>query len=202
MNGDRNGAAQDPWIEPWLSLIAERSGDGPILELGCGAGRDSATLAAAGLRVFGIDASAGAIARARSRVPGSEFVCQDIRAPLPLPPRMAGVIVASLSLHYFPWAETQALVARIREALRPGGALLCRLNSTNDHHFGASGHPRIGTNYYRVDGERKRFFDRPAVQRLFRAGWRFLSLEEKVIHRYEKPKAVWEAVLERSTGSD
>ncbi len=81
--------------------------------------------------------------------------------------------------------------------LRPDGILLCRLNSTNDHHFGASGHPPIAENYYLVDGEPKRFFDRVAVDRLFASGWSTLGVEEKTIDRYDHPKAVWEVVLER-----
>jgi SAM-dependent methyltransferase len=128
-------------------------------------------------------------------VPDAEFHCQDLRAPWPV--ERAGVILASLSLHYFPWEETAALVERIHRTLRPGGLLLCRLNSTNDHHFGASGHRAIDTNYYLVDGEPKRFFDRAAVDRLFATGWRMLSNEEGVIARYDHPKSVWETILER-----
>ena len=108
-----------------------------MLELGCGGGRDSAALTAAGHRVVGVDLSTKAIANARVRVPTATFHCQDIRAPFPV--ERAGVVIASLSLHYFPWAETEALVERIRQLLVPAGVLLCRLNSTNDHHFGASG---------------------------------------------------------------
>jgi SAM-dependent methyltransferase len=129
-------------------------------------------------------------------VPTGVFHCQDIRAPFPVQPGSAGAVVASLSLHYFPWPETLALVQRIRNALRPGGLLLCRLNSTNDHHYGASGHPEIEPNYYLVNGEPKRFFDRAAVERLFAGGWRRISLEEMRIDRYEHPKAAWEVVLE------
>ena len=120
------------------------------------------------------------------RVPSAIFHCQDIRAPFPV--ERAGVVVASLSLHYFPWPETEALADRIRQLLLPAGVLLCRLNSTNDHHFGASGHPRIDDDYYMVDGEPKRFFDRAATERLFARGWRTLSLEEGVIDRYDHPK--------------
>jgi hypothetical protein len=107
------------------------------------------------------------------------------------------VVVASLSLHYFPWPETEALVERIRQLLVPSGILLCRLNSTNDHHFGASGHPRIDDDYYLVDGAPKRFFDRAAVDRLFSPGWRMLSVEERTIDRYDLPKSAWEVVLEK-----
>jgi SAM-dependent methyltransferase len=151
----------------------------------------------AGLRVVGLDISDKAIADARVRVPAAEFHCQDLLASFPI--AEAGVVVASLSLHYFPWAETLALAARIRETLVPGGVLLCRLNSTNDHHFGASGYPAIEPDYYDVDGEPKRFFDEAAVGRMFAEGWRTLSCEELTVDRYERPKVLWEAVLERAT---
>lgn len=189
---------RDPWLKRWLPLLAERGAGAPVLELGCGAGRDTVVLAAAGLAVLGLDASASALRRARARIPGARFLRRDLRAPLPVARGGTGAIVASLCLHYFPWRETEAVAARLRRALRPGGVLLCRLNSTRDFHHGATGHPRIGRHYFRVDGERKRFFDRADVRRLFARGWRFLSLEELVIRRYEKPKAVWEVVLERA----
>ncbi len=153
-------------------------------------------LAGAGRRVIGVDLSAPAIARARAQLPEVEFHCQDLRAPFPV--ARAPVVVASLSLHYFPWAETLALAARIRDLLPPGGLLLCRLNSTRDHHFGASGHPRIEPDYYLVEGEPKRFFDRAAVQALFAQGWRMLQAEEHTVDRYEKPKVLWEVVLEKA----
>ncbi|KAF0100325.1 MAG: putative methyltransferase [Rhodospirillaceae bacterium] len=169
-----------------------------MLELGCGGGRDTAALAAAGHRVVAIDLSPEAVARAQERVPSAQVHCQDIRAPFPPAEGSIGVVVASLSLHYFTWSATNALASRLHEVLRPEGVLLCRLNSTNDHHFGASGHPEIEKDFYLVDGAPKRFFDREALDRLFAHGWRILAIEEKVIDRYDRPKSVWEAVLERS----
>jgi SAM-dependent methyltransferase len=188
----------DPWLDRWLPLIAERAAGRPVLELGCGGGRDSATLAAAGHGVIGADISAKAVARARARVPAGQFHLQDVRAPFPVEGAL-GVILASLSLHYFDWAETLALLARVRDHLRPGGVLLCRLNSTADVHHGATGHPRIADNFYLVDGAPKRFFDRAAVDALFGDGWRILSCKEHVVDRYEQPKALWEVIAERAT---
>jgi SAM-dependent methyltransferase len=177
-------------------LVGQRANGLPILELGCGGGRDSEVLVEAGHQVVGIDLSEKAVANARARAPTGTFRRQDIREPWPV--ERAGVVIASLSLHYFPWPETEALVSRIRETLTVNGVLLCRLNSTDDHHYGASGHPEIEANYYRVDGEPKRFFDRAAVERLFSNGWRVLSNEEGVIARYDHPKTVWETTLERT----
>jgi len=187
---------QDLWLQRWLPLLGQRAAGAPVLELGCGSGQDTEVIAAAGHHVVGVDLSERAIAGARARVPSAVFHCQDIRAPFPVGPGSAGAVVASLSLHYFAWPETLALVKRIRETLREGGVLLCRLNATNDHNYGASGHPEIESHYYRVDGEPKRFFDRAGVERMFADGWRLISLEEMTIHRYERPKVAWEAVLE------
>ena len=187
----------DPWLERWLPLVAERTGGQPILELGCGSGRDTETLAAAGLAVVGIDLSDEAIEAARARAPSAQFHCQDIREPFPLPAGNTGVVIASLCLHYFDWPETVALAQRIRQQLRPGGVLLCRLNSTHDFHHGARRDPEPADHFYLVDGVPKRFFDRAAIDRLFATGWRMLGVEEQVVERYAQSKALWELVLER-----
>jgi len=184
----------DTWLERWLPLLRERAGASAVLELGCGDGADTATLTDAGLHVVAVDWSADAIGRARITVPDAEFHVGDLREAFPV--HAARVIVASLSLHYFSWAETCGILAHIRATLGPRGVFVGRFNSTNDHNFGASGYPRIGENYYRVRGRTKRFFDRAAMDALFGAGWRVLALEERTIHRYEKPKVVWEVVAE------
>jgi SAM-dependent methyltransferase len=187
----------DPWLSRWLPLIAERIGTGHLLELGCGGGIDTATLEEAGHRVVAIDLSPKSVAKAKTRSPESEIHCQDIRAPFPVADGSVNVVVASLSLHYFPWDETLDLVRRIHNVLGPSGLLLCRLNSTKDVHYGAAGHPAIDTNYYLVDGEPKRFFDCAGAEALFADGWRMRNLEEQTILRYAEPKQIWEAIVEK-----
>ncbi len=191
----------DPWLERWLPLIVERAASTPVLELGCGGGRDSAILAGAGLKVTGIDRSPQALAEARARVPGGTFYEGDIRDGFPDTAGF-GAILASLVLHYFAWDTTAQLAQRLFYSLRRGGVLLVRVNSTEDHHHGASGHPEIAANYYLVDGKPKRFFDREGVLRLFEGAWNFLHLEQHVIQRYEHPKVIWEAVLERPVADE
>lgn len=196
----------DPWLERWLPLVLERAAGKPVLELGCGRGRDSAVLSAAGLVVMGIDQSDEELAVARLRVPNGTFYQGDIRDGFPDFTGF-GAILASLVLHYFSWEETEALVHRLFVCLRPGGVLLVRVNSTQDHEYGApfpdkdGGHPEIAENYFLVDGKPKRFFDRDAVLRLFGGEWRFLHMEERAIQRYQHPKTIWEAVLERPLAS-
>lgn len=122
------------------------------------------------------DVSSLAVEKAKIRVPSATVECRDIREPLPEQATDLGVIVASLSLHYFAWDETQVIIQRIRSALRPGGVLLCRLNSTADHNFGASGNPEVEPNFFLVNGEPKRFFDKHSIESLFAEGWNTLSL--------------------------
>jgi len=188
----------DPWLDRWLSLLDERAGGRAVLELGCGDGRDTATLNAAGHHVIAIDLSRLAILAAKVRVPNATFYCQNILDPFPVEENGAGVIVASLSLHYFPWIETLNLVQRIRQTLQPMGMFLCRLNSTNDVNFGAIGHEYLSENYYLVDDQPKRFFDQQSVNSLFSDGWNVVNIEQTIINRYALPKSVWEVVLERN----
>ena len=187
----------DPWLQRWLTLAVTHAGDGPVLEIGCGHGDDTAVLAAAGLKVTAFDLSRAAVTVARVRVPSATITCRDVRDPFPVEIQPCGLVVASLCLHYFAWEETVAIVRRIREVLRPGGLLLCRLNATDDHHFGASGHPQIEPDYFLVDGEPKRFFDEAAVNALFASGWRRQSLAHVVTRKYLQSKALWEVVLVR-----
>lgn len=188
----------DPWLDRWTSLITERGGGAPVLEIGCGHGDDTVVLTRAGLDVIAFDLSRASVAAAKLRAPSARIECRDIRDPFPEEAAGLGVVVASLSLHYFPWAQTQSIVGRIREVLRPGGVLLCRLNSTEDSNFGAGAGTLIEENYYLVDGQPKRFFDEEAVCRLFQDGWRRISLEHMTTRKYLRRKALWEVVLERA----
>lgn len=188
----------DPWLRPWLPLIAQRAAGKAILELGCGEGRDTRELLAAGQKVVAIDHAAAAIERARNEAPNAVYHQQDLFAPLPVAAGSVPVVIASLSLHYFPWEPTRELLRRIAEALQPQGLLLCRVNSVNDHNHGASGHPQIAENYYLVNGRPKRFFDRDSLTALLAEGWKLVSIREQVIHRYRLPKSVWEVVAQRS----
>ncbi|AOY95870.1 methyltransferase [Cupriavidus sp. USMAA2-4] len=187
----------DPWLHPWLPAISARSTTSPVLEIGCGHGDDTAVLADAGLRVIAFDLSRAAVAAARLRVPSAQIECRDIRAPFPPQASELGAVIASLSLHYFPWDETVSIVQRIRDAMRPGGWLLCRLNSTEDHNFGAGQGVRIEENYYSVDGQPKRFFDEEAVCRLFDGQWQRVSMTHQRTRKYVRSKALWEVVVER-----
>lgn len=200
LGGRRWGPAHDDWLRRWLPLLHQSVGDRVTVELGCGNGADLAMLAAEGLRVIGLDRSPTAIAEAGKKISPQLLYCQDLCDRFPPAAQGAGAVIASLSLHYFSVDQTNDVMLRIRECLAPGGIFLCRVNSTQDTHFGAGGHRPLAENQYLVHGQLKRFFDEAAARSLCGEGWEVLSVEEKTIQRYALPKAVWEIVARR-TGS-
>lgn len=94
-----------------------------VLEVGCGAGRLTARLAAAGRRVTGIDLSPEMIARARREVDASSrvtFICDDFLS-CELTPLQFDCVVSAAALHHMP---ADMAVPRMIDVLRPGGRLI------------------------------------------------------------------------------
>ena len=188
----------DAWLARWLPAIEARARARPVLEVGCGAGHDTESLVRAGLRVVAFDISPEQVQAARRRAPGAEIRCQSVLDRFPLEGTGVPVIVASLSLHYFSWSQTGQLFERLRQTLATDGLLLCRLNSTQDRHFGATGHPEIERHYRLVDGQPKRFFDREDLDALFAQGWHIVSILHGHTGKYGATKALWEVAAERA----
>jgi SAM-dependent methyltransferase len=184
----------DSWLEKWLALIREKSAGGPVLELGCGNGRDTVDLLSAVPNVIATDISSENLAECAKSAPAAKLLQMDIGKPLPFAGHSLPVIVASLSLHYFSWQATLQISAELKRCIRGGGLLLARFNSTNDLHYGASSTLEIEPNFYQVGTRTKRFFDESSV-RLFLQGWDIHFIEENLIQRYQKPKWVWEAMV-------
>jgi len=106
-----------------VAVLAARRGGGRVLELGVGTGRLALPLAARGLRVTGVDASAEMLDRLRAK-PGADqldLVLADM-AELPVTGPFATVFVAfntffNLTTH----DAQQACLARVHDVLAPGG---------------------------------------------------------------------------------
>jgi SAM-dependent methyltransferase len=191
----------DPWLVRWLPALQQAACDAPVLELGCDTGADTRWLAAQGLDVVATDIAQDALRRCAAAVPQAHLLRHDLRQPMPFPDATFGAVVASLCLHYFDWRTTVAAVEEVRRVLRPGGLLLCRLNSVNDVLHGAMQGEEIEPHYFRQHAhyaECKRFFDGADLDRLFAAGWHQAHREECTIHRYTQPKVAWELVLRRT----
>ncbi|RJL21223.1 class I SAM-dependent methyltransferase [Bailinhaonella thermotolerans] len=104
-------------------LIGLLPPSGRVLDLGCGTGRPAAEmLAAAGMRVTGIDVSGTMIELARAQVPKAEFVQADVLTYVTDDASWDG-ICAFFSLLNMTRAELNATFAALARWLRPGGHL-------------------------------------------------------------------------------
>lgn len=108
-----------------------------VLDAGFGGGRNLVYLLREGYEVFGVDASAEAVACVRDMaavlapgLPSGNFQVAGIEA-MPFPDAFADVVVCNSVLHFArDEAHFDAMVRGLWRALRPGGMLLCRLGST------------------------------------------------------------------------
>jgi len=184
----------DPWLDKWIPLIQQKSTNGLVLELGCGSGWDTAELLDADCQVIATDMSMKNLSECRLTAPQATHVQLNHSTLLPFANYSVSVILASLTLHYFTWTVTIQIASELRRCLKEDGVLLIRVNSTNDVNYGASTTaPPIEPNFYQVGTSTKRFFDETSV-RMFLEGWDIQFLEENIIHRFEKPKSVWEVM--------
>ena len=102
------------------AFIAALPPGGRALDLGCGPGAAAATMAAAGLEVDALDASAGMVALARERygVAARQGTFADVDTG-----RAHDGVWANFSLLHAPRAEMPDHLARLHAALAPGGLL-------------------------------------------------------------------------------
>lgn len=117
----------------WLTLIAETvlrpARPRQILDIGCGEGPVTITLAAASIgdRIIGVDPSAAAIekatatARARGLVDRAEFRCAGT-SDLSYPAGAFDAAIIHMALHHI--LDLEGLLASLREWLKPGAPLI------------------------------------------------------------------------------
>lgn len=107
---------------PWEHEIL-RGIEGPVLDLGCGAGRHALFLQEHGHRVVGVDNSPGAVETCRRRGV-TDVRLADLRSP-PDDEAWGAVLLMCGNFGLAGgWEETRELLAQIRELCRPGAVLL------------------------------------------------------------------------------
>ena len=111
-----------PLLDQFLELVNPR---GTVVDLGCGAGRDLAHLAEAGLDARGYDLSSALAGIAGRRSNAAVFVV-DMRMLEFAPASLDGVIAISSLLH-LARVELQDQLAKIATWLRPAGLFLATM---------------------------------------------------------------------------
>ncbi|WP_348786624.1 class I SAM-dependent methyltransferase [Leifsonia sp. NPDC080035] len=122
----RDELAEKPLERAMLAAFAEqveRSGGGPVADLGCGPGRIAAHLAGLGVDVRGLDLSAGMVDVARAEHPGIPFEVGAM-AELPYADGALAGALAWYSIIHTPQEGQPALFAEFARVVRPGGRLL------------------------------------------------------------------------------
>ena len=95
-----------------------------VLDAGCGTGRVATELARRGYGVVGVDSDASMLDVARANAPELDWRLEDLAA-FGSQDRFDLVVMAGNVLVYLADGTHQAAVRRMRDALRPGGLLVC-----------------------------------------------------------------------------
>ncbi|MCC6237905.1 MAG: class I SAM-dependent methyltransferase [Dehalococcoidia bacterium] len=199
MSGVAQATDEAPWFQRYLDRLPREA---RVLELGCGSGEDASALAALGRDVVATDIRPAALAEAATRLGTRALIRVDHARGLPFRDGAFGVVIASLSLHYFSWASTLAAFTATRRVLGQAGVLLFRVNATDDVHFGALEGDEIEPHYRTSErseyyGGRKRFFDEADVRAALGGAFRIEHLEHVELGRWRRPKQTWECLAIR-----
>jgi cyclopropane fatty-acyl-phospholipid synthase-like methyltransferase len=133
-----------------------------VADIGCGAGFLLHWLAdKPGLDIFGVDASAGQVALSRRAAPDADIVCADALSFFRSRPRtFGGIFCIDMLEHIQTDHEVLELLSVVREALEPGGFLICRV--PNAAHV-------LGSYSRYIDITHHRGFTAPSLRQAFSA---------------------------------
>jgi ubiquinone/menaquinone biosynthesis C-methylase UbiE len=107
-----------------LDVVVRRfTGDGPVLDVGCGPAQVATNLAGRGVSVVGVDLAPGMLAAARRRSAGLRLLCADMRS-LPVRSRSCSGAVTFYSLQHVPRAAIGAVFRELGRVLVRDGILV------------------------------------------------------------------------------
>lgn len=153
-----------PGLDDWRARFLARVKEGePILEVGCGPGRDMAWLEAQGWPVVGVDLSVGMLARARTLARGP-LAQMDMRQ-LAFPAKCFGGVWCLASLLHLPKADASLALGEMRRVLTPGGALMLAIQEGEGEGWETSPYGRAVGRFF------ARYSQEEAEAMLVRAGF-------------------------------
>lgn len=184
----------DNWFNKYIHLLNKSD---KIIELGCGRAYTSLYLLNNGFSdITACDFSTEVINILNTEHKELNTSVFDISEKLPFKDDEINVIIADLCLHYFDSKKTKEILNEIYRVLKSGGYLIGRVNSANDKYHIPLSAKVLEKNFY-YDGEiYKKFFEEDDFKELFE-NFKILSLEEKHMDRYEKPKTLWEFCIKK-----
>ena len=149
--------------------VAPGLASGPVLDLGCGAGRHLAVLRAKNPLAFGLDLSAHLLGLAPHRLRG--WLLRGDMRHLPLRPgSLSGICLWFTPFGYFRDDENRQLITNLHHLLAPGGILLVDFLNAHDLELGLAKDDTIEREGLRVRNRRsmegKRIVKRMTIERL------------------------------------
>ncbi|KAA5545628.1 class I SAM-dependent methyltransferase [Adhaeribacter rhizoryzae] len=158
----------------------------PLLDAGCGSGRNLHYLLQAGCPVFGIDHDPESIRQVQAlaatlapHLPATNFLVADV-ADIPFDDAAFKVVICSAVLHFArSEAHFRRIIQELWRVLQPGGMLLCRLSTI------------IGLEN-KLPHLHERFYQMPHGKTWFLADEALLLEQENILsaHRLEPLKTV------------
>jgi SAM-dependent methyltransferase len=118
---------------PKLAKLLKRDGFTRILDLGCGTGRHTLSLARAGFKVYGFDISADAIAKTHGALLKENLQATlrvwDMHKPLPYRNAFFDAVISTRVIHHNFLVDIRRLVKEIDRVLRKNGYLFLQIGS-------------------------------------------------------------------------
>lgn len=195
INNNKADFIKESWLEKYIAEINKVESKTAI-DLGCGIGQDTKWLLDKGFDVVSCDFSDRALNKLKEIMPNSKTMQIDIKEKLPFKNNSIGLINANLSIHYFSMENTIKIFNEIRRVLNPNGLFVGRVNSDKNEDYIQEDTKKIEKDFYYINGIYKRLFNKEQFNILTKE-WKVLALNENIIVRLNKKKALWEFILQK-----